>query len=131
MRVGFEGLLVNAGEGDTRHGFKVFRLRGEGGRWERTKRGLTDYILLVLARKVIHSYHSFLTATPPNVHSHHSGGANPRDKRGAGSHVTSSPSHVYLTLTRSRGYSFFFFFLNLRYISRNSYLLQIVQDAAG
>ena len=31
MRVGFEGLLVNAGEGDTRHGFKAYRLRGEAG----------------------------------------------------------------------------------------------------
>ena len=26
VRVGFEGLLVNAGEGDARHRFKVFRL---------------------------------------------------------------------------------------------------------
>jgi len=32
MRVRFEGLLVNAGKGDARHGFNVFRLGGGGGR---------------------------------------------------------------------------------------------------
>jgi len=39
------------------------------------ERGRTDDILFPLASKVMHSCHNFLTATPPNVHSHHSGGA--------------------------------------------------------
>ena len=30
MRVRFKGLLVNAGEDDARHRFKIFRLRGGG-----------------------------------------------------------------------------------------------------
>lgn len=66
MRVRFEGTLINTGEGDARHGFKFFRLGREG--WGRTERRQTDYILLVFTRKVIHSCHSFLAATPPSVH---------------------------------------------------------------
>ena len=58
VRVGLKGLLVNTGEGDARHGFKV---KGEEGRMGRRR---TDYILLVLASKVMHSCHSFPAAAP-------------------------------------------------------------------
>ena len=64
MRVGFNGLLVNAGEGDARHGFKAFRLRGGGGRWERMERGgLTIYSCSSLARSSTHA-----TAFLPPLH---------------------------------------------------------------
>jgi len=46
--------------------------------------GRTDDILLLLARKVIHSCHSFLTVTPPKVHSHQ-WRSDPSDVRGADS----------------------------------------------
>lgn len=58
----FEGALINTGEGDARHWFKVFRLRR--GRLGRTGWRQTDYILLLLTNKVIHSYHNFLFHYP-------------------------------------------------------------------
>lgn len=57
MRVGFEGLLVNTGEGDTRHGIQgisLMRGAGGGGRgWGGG--GLTIYSCSSLARSYTHS----------------------------------------------------------------------------
>lgn len=47
-------------------GPRFFVYEGDGGDLERAERGLTDYILLLLASRVMHSCHSFL-ATTPNV----------------------------------------------------------------
>ena len=54
---------------------RYFANEGRRGRRGRAERRRTDYILLLFVSKVIHSCHSFPATAPPNVHSHHSGGA--------------------------------------------------------
>lgn len=83
-------------------GFKVLRLLGGSGvRLERMGRRLTDYILLLLTNKVIHSCHGFFAAT--QVYTADQLKVEERSEATCGrvdTHVTSQFTHVYWSSTR-------------------------------
>lgn len=64
VRVRFEGLLINTGQCDARHRFRVMLdFEGEG-ECIRDEERETDYILLLLPSKDIHSYGCFYRRYP-------------------------------------------------------------------